>query len=248
MALTVRGCLLVVLGLSSSSAIFSRPTCQQFPASFIAVVDETIDAPDAFFLQDPDFTFFKEVMKLRDSEIQHTVDDAIQFFNKTFGLDFSLSPPSDKNEYFIENAKLMPFKFADINYHVTLNNWIQTGSTRSTCYQIFDGGFTVTFSADQRLHGSYGGSAGRVVGGIEYINYGFYVIAVCPQNPVVIQYQSAIPVRQEPTDGTNILRCDLYNRVLGYGKSDGIFTVGPASDDPGKYHLFARQAFVFPPN
>ena len=76
---------------------------------------------------------------------------------------------------------------------------------------IFDGGFTLTFSVDQQMYGDFGRSAGRAVGGIEYINYGFYAIAECPQSPVVIQHQSAIPVHQEPTDGTNILKCDLYN-------------------------------------
>ena len=49
-----------------------------------------------------------------------------------------------------------PFRLADdIDYLVTLNNWIQTGNTRSTCYRIRDRGFQVKFSDDQVLHGSY---------------------------------------------------------------------------------------------
>ena len=239
-------CLLA--GLSLEIARSSPQICEKFPASFVAVVDETIDAPDAFFLEDPDFTYFKEVMGLRDDAIQHTIEDAIKFFNQTFGLDFSLSSPNENNEYFFENAVMRSFRFADIDYLATVSHWIQTGSTRSACYQILDGGFTVSVSADQRLHGSYGGAEGVLVGGKEYVNYGFYVISSCQQSPVVIQYQSSIPVRQEPTDGTAILRCDLYNSVLGYGRSDGIFTITPEAGDPERFRLYARQAFVFPQN
>ena len=239
-----------VLAIASLEHVMSLETqsCQKFPATFLAIIDEEIDAPDAFFIDDPDFTYLKEVLKLRDDAIQHTIDDAFKFFNETYGLDFSTSPPNEKNEYVFENARFRPFRFADIDYLVTLNNWIQTGSSRSTCYNIHDGGFTVSFVADQLLRGSYGGASGALAGGIEFVNYGFYVIDVCQQSPVVIQYQSASPVRQEPTDGTFILRCELYNRVLGYGHSDGIFTVEPVPGDAGKFHLLARQAFVFPSN
>ena len=192
----------LVLALAGSGAVkaIQTPTCPQFPASFIAVIDEKIDAPDSFFNSDPDLSYLKEVLKLRDDAIQHTIDDAIKFLNETYGLDFSLSPPEEQNEYIFENARLRPFRFADISYIVTVNNWIQTGSTRSTCYQIRDGGFTVSFSADQILRGSYGGADGILAGGTEFMNYGFYVINVCQQSPIVIQYQSASPVRQEPTD------------------------------------------------
>ena len=37
----------------------SPPTCGQFPASFLAFIDQTIDSPDAFVVADPEYTFFK---------------------------------------------------------------------------------------------------------------------------------------------------------------------------------------------
>ena len=111
-----------------------------------------------------------------------------------YGFDFFLSPPNEQNQYFFENARLRPFRFADIDYLVTLNNWIQTGRTRSTCYQIHDGRFTVTFSADQILRGSY---HGELAGKIEFVNYGWVLCRGCVS--LVIQYS---PVCQEPTDGT----------------------------------------------
>ena len=50
-----------------------------------------------------------------------------------------------------------------------LINWIQSGSTRSNCYNLRDGVFTVSFSDNVTLHGSYGGSAGKPAGSTTYI-------------------------------------------------------------------------------
>ena len=140
----------------------SPPSCQQFPALFPAAIEQNIDSPGAFIVPDPELTFLKEVVKFTDGEIQGITDYAMKFFNETFGLDFSVSPPNQQNEYFYQNAILSPNRLADdVEYLVTLNNWIQTGSTRSTCYPIRYGGFQVTFSADQTLHGSYGEASGK---------------------------------------------------------------------------------------
>ena len=102
-------------------------TCGQFPASFLGIVDQNINSLDDFIFADPQLTFFRDIMKFRDDTIQHTLEDAFKFFNQTYGLDFSLSPPTDQNEYFYQNARLSPFRLADdIDNLVTLNNWIQT--------------------------------------------------------------------------------------------------------------------------
>ena len=148
----------LVEGLQVVASIQSPPppTCGQFPASFLAVIDQNIDAPDFFIVADPELTFFKQVLNFRDIEESKTFDNAIKFFNESYGLDFSLSPPTDQNEYFYQNAKMGQFRLAEeVDNVVTLNNWIQTGNTRSTCYRIRDRGFQVKFSDDQVVHGSY---------------------------------------------------------------------------------------------
>ena len=227
----------------------SPPTCGQFPASFLAFIDQTIDSPDAFVVADPEYTFFKEVLGFRDDDIQHTIGDAIQFFNESYGLDFSFSPPNDQNEYFYQNAKLSSGRFAaDVIYWVTLNNWIQTGSTRSTNYRMRDGGFQVTFSGDQLLHGSYGGADGVPIGGNANVIYGFYSIEVCDQSPIVIQFKSATPTRQEAIDGTLNINLDIYNRVLGYGKAQGFFNVIRDTNNPDKFRLVTRNIMTFEVN
>ena len=222
-------------------------TCQQFPASFLAIINEKINPPFTVIVDDPKLTFFKEIMNFREDAIQHTINDVMKFYNETYGLDFSLSSPNEKNEYFYQNAKLSPFEMTDnVEYLVTVNNWIRTGSTRSNCYQIRDGGFRVTFSADQTLRGTYGGESGVVVGVTEPLFYGFYNIDVCEQSPVIIQYQSASPLRQVPVDGFSIINCDVYSRTLGYGKAQGVFILTQDPEDPNAFRLSGRNAFTFP--
>ena len=224
----------------------SAPTCQLFQASFLAVIEATLDAPDAFIHPDHDLTFFREVMKFRDAQIQHTIDDAFKFFNDSFGLDFSVSPPNEYNQYFYENAVMGPFRFVNVEYLVILSNWIQTGVPRSNCYLIRDGGFMVTFTAAQTLYGTYGGDPGIEVATAESLYYGYYNIDVCQQSPIIIQFQSGSPIRQVPVDGINVINGDLYSQVLGYGKAEGVFSVKPSPDEPGKFHASARSVFTFP--
>ena len=248
MGVWIYSLVLALSGLEVSLLVHgSPPSCQhQFPASFLGVIEQNIDSPDAFIVPDPELTFLKGVMKIRDGVIQNIISNSIKFFNETFGLDFSLSPPNDQNEYVYQNATLRLFKVAEnIEYTVTLNNWIQTGRTRSTCYQIRDGGFQVTFSADLTLHGSYGGASGKPAGVTEALYYGFYQIEVCQQSPVVIQYQSASPLRHVPIDGIGVINCDLFNRNLGYGKAMGAFTATPDPSSPGQYRAVGRNAFTF---
>ena len=144
---------------------------------------------------------------------------------------------------------MAPFIFPDnIEYIVSINNWIQSGNTRSSCYRLRDGGFTVSFSANQTLYGSYGGVYGRPGRVSDSLFYGFYNIPVCEQSPVIIQYQSGTPLRAEPIDGTSIINCDLYNRVLGFGKANGVVTVVPDENQPGRFRATFRNAFTFPLN
>ena len=187
-------------------------------------------------------------MNFRDSDIQHTIEDAIQFFNNTYGLDFSDSVPNEKNEYFIWNiTKMSPFIFpTHINYVVNENFWIRAGNTRSSCYHIHNGGLRVTFLADQVLHGSYGGTKGKPVGPSDELFYGLYNIDVCQQSPVIIQFQTSVPFRAEPIDGMVPFNLDIYNNVLGQGNAQGIFRIFPDPKEPGRFRAVGRNVFSFP--
>ena len=51
-------------------------------------------------------------MIFRNADIRHFAEDAIYFFNETYGLNFSTSLlPNDQHELFSENAKMNLFFF-----------------------------------------------------------------------------------------------------------------------------------------
>ena len=240
------GFLIGIFCLQFSVSLCDFKGCSEFTATFVALSDQILDDPNAL-INDQEMTFLKEDMGLRDDDIQHIFEDAIEFYNETYGLDFSNSPPNEQNEYFFENAKMILFRFHEnVHYQVIFNNWIQTGKTRTTCHDIQIGGYHVTFTGDQLLHGSYGGDKGIPAGVGTTIQYGYDVIHVCDQSPVIVQFQNASPFRSEPVDGALFLNLDIYNNILGYGKSLGVINTKPDPDNPGKHRLVSRIVFTFP--
>ena len=234
----------VFVSLQLPVTLCDPQNCPDFTATFVGVVDQTINYSGRH--SDPEMIFFKEDMGLRDEDIQHVFEDAIKFYNETYGLDFSNSQPNEQYEYFFENAKLSPFRLnEDVQFQVILNNWIQTGNVHTACRGIRFGGYWVTFTGDQLLHGSYGGDEGIPAGVEDSIEYGYDVIDVCDQSPVIIQFQNAIPSRLEPVDGTFLFDLDTYNQVLGYGKALGIASRRPDQDKPGYFRLIVRLVYTF---
>ena len=237
---------ILVFAVSSLTVLSQTCPSKPFSAVFTASIDQTFDTFKDFLQDDPELHFFKTYMQFRDTAIEHTVDDAIQFFNNKFGLDFSASTPNEKNERFFENATMSPFISSDeVNYIVTINNWFRSGNTRSTCYLIRDGGFRVTFSANQTLRGSYGGDTGKPAAAAHSLTYGFYNIDVRQQSPLIIQYRSGTPYRIDRIDDIDIgiSNLELYNRVLGCGRAQGIVTV---TRKDGRFHVSGRSTFTFP--
>ena len=223
--------------------------CPDFAATFTGLADQIIDNNNSVLFNDVEHTYFKDILGFKDDEIQHAFQDALKFFNETYGLDFSHSQLNEKNEYVLGNAKLHPFRFReDVQYKVVLNNWIQTGNTRTTSYDLHDGGWRVAFTGDKLLHGSYGGVDGITAEVGNLINYGFYRIDACDQSPVIIQFQNVGLIRQVPVEGVLYWDFDVYNNVLGHGKAFNIGFTDPVLDDPTKGHLVIRSVFTFPTN
>ena len=248
---------IVAIFVSSLALVLSINDCPDdiFPATFLAIIDGTFncfitDAVGCFVIDailDSEMIFFKETLKFRDEEIQHTTNDAFQYFNDSFGLDFSLSAPDNQNLRELGDAVMFPFVVPDeAGYQVVANSWIRTGSTRSTCHRFHKGGFVAFFKDDMTLHGTYGGTEGKPIGIGGAIAYGFYYIESCEQSPVLIQYQSRTPYRVEPVDGIGIINWDLYSRVLGYGRAQGVVNITPDPDEPGRFHYSVRNGFTFP--
>ena len=234
---------ILIFAVSTLAVLSQDCPSEHFSAVFVSGTEQTIDTPE-IHPADPDLFFFKNVMRFTEEEIYHIFEDAINFFNSTFGIDFSASPPNEQNERFFENAIMSPFNTSeDINFLVTANNWIRNGNTHSNCYKLHDGGIRVTFSGDQTLYGSYGGADGKPTGNM--LVYGFFRIDACQQSPVIIHIRCDTPFRIEPVDGTIISSCIAYNRVLGYGRERGYGSIKPDPNEPGKFRVTAGNIFTF---
>ena len=64
----------------------------------------------------------------------------------------------------------------------------------------------------------YGGPEGKPVGIGNGLGYGFYSINACQQSPIILQFQSATPLRTEPIDEISVTDEHVYNPVLGHGR------------------------------
>ena len=233
--------------IASTSAGSQPQECPEewFDATFVGIVDKVVPAAEFINQIDPGFSFFKDIMKFTDEEIEEATQDAITFFDTKFGLDFS-SEPDEMGHRFYQNATFLPFKFPVVDFAVTFNRWIVNGNTRTLCFPIHDGGFQVAFNQPQLLHGTYGGTEGQPINPGEAMVWGFYNIPVCPQSPVVIRFMSSTPLRNEPIDGFNIINYDLFHRSLGNGTTQGVFKVTPLPDKPGMLHVNTRVIITFP--
>jgi len=142
---------------------------------------------------DTNLTFFSEVLGYSDEEIQQETQNALQFFSKRFGLEFSLSQPNELGLRFFQNATLQPVRIRVPIVYATLNRWLLTGNTRSKCFLVQTGGFFVTFSGEQILKGTYGGKEGIDTPSTTLAYY-YMSILVPPCESIVIQRQSSVPV------------------------------------------------------
>ena len=80
---------------------------------------------------DTNLTYFREVLGYNEDEIQQDTQNAFQFFNERFGLDFSLSQPNEQGLRFFQNATFQPTRQPS-GIVATFNRWLLTGNTRSS--------------------------------------------------------------------------------------------------------------------
>ena len=95
----------VVIALISGIPIaYGQEDCPQ-GAEFIISFDSVVSVAE--FRQnipDPNLTFFRNVLKFSEQEIQTATQSAIEYFNTTFGLDFSESEPNQQSQQIFQNA------------------------------------------------------------------------------------------------------------------------------------------------
>ena len=226
----------------SSARSSNCPTPQWYVAEFVGIADKVVSTPVIF---DSSLSFFRDVMLFTEEEIMQLEEDAIQFFNTRFGLDFSQSEPDEWGQRFYQNATFFPARLSpEVQYAVTFNRWIVSGNTKSVCFETSIGSFRVEFSDEQILHGTYGGEEGIPVTSTDALAFGYYYIPVCPQEPLVIQFSTTTPFRAEPHDGFLYINLELFHHVWGRGLIRGTGLLTPTED--GHVHYTVREIFTFP--
>ena len=191
---------------------------------------------------DPNYTFYRETLRFTDAQMEQEVENAIQYYNTQFGLDFSDAEPNELGQRFVENATFQ-FNFFPANFTAVGNNWIMNGNTRSRCFNIGGAGFEMPFNGSMMLHGVYGGEEGKPVQVGESVVHGYLIIFdACNHQPIIIQFQTETPGRFLPVEGWLIEEFKLYNPWLGRGRLQNIFKFPQDRTMPTEI----QQVFSFP--
>ena len=227
-----------ILGLFMLHSTGAQSCSTPFQAAFAAITNEVVPAP----VPDPNYTYYRETLRFTDAQMQQEKENAIQYYNTQFGLDFSDAEPNELGQRFIGNATFQ-FNFFPVNFTAVGNNWIVNGNTRSRCFNVGGGGFEVTFNGSMMLHGIYGGEEGKPVQGGETIVHGYLIIFdACNHQPIIIQAQAEIPCRALPVEGWIIEEFKLYNPWLGRGRLQMIIIFSQDPTMPSEI----RQVYSFP--
>ena len=234
-------CSIVIISLFAVVVCDPNESCPDFSATFVMIIDQTI------------------LMTLSSSLMIQSRHSSRRLGLETMTFNMLLKTPSNSSTqhmasishltsiymYFFENATMNRYRVANhIRPSIVLSNWIQTGSTHLTCRRVTIGEFSVRFSGDQLLHGSYGGADGIPVASTvesgSVVAYGFIKIDVCDQSPVIIKVQHHY-VEYPLTDQFP----QIYNNVLGHEKAYGSDSFKVDQKNPGKFRLLSRMVYTF---
>ena len=213
-----------------------------FAAEFSVISNNTFAAVDAG--PDTDYTFLREIARFTPQEIEADLQNAIDFYATRFGLDYS-SEPDEFGVRSFQNTTFSPVNFP-VTFTATVNSWLKSGSTRSTCYPVRTGGYIIRFNADQILYGTYGGEQGILASSNDGLGYGYFVIDVCPQEPLLIRFENTIPDRFEPINGYSVIKEDVFHRTLGEGLALGTSKTTIESADGSILRYEFRVVLHFP--
>ena len=238
---------LVVITLISGIPIaYGQEDCPQ-GAEFIISFDNIVSLAE--FQQnipDPNLNFFRNVLKYSEQEIQTATQSAIEYFNTTFGLDFSESEPNEQGQRIFQNASFSAGK-VPITATTKANRWLVNGNTKSRCFDVRLGWFRTSFLGEQVLHGTYGGTEGRTVDApaTDRLTLLYVWINTCPQSPVVILVKPTAPSSRTP-DGISIEPGVASHHILGSGVSLLTLLVEPLPPDQRLARVVLYRSIVFP--
>ena len=235
----------MLLGLLIVNNVTSQSCSTPFDA-VISVVTDLVVPTSSLQNADPEMKFFTETLRFTAEETNQVMENAIRFYNTQFGIDFSNVEPNEANQRFFEYGTFEPLA-APYNGTIIANRWIVNGNTRSKCFTIRAGYFSINFNDTTMLHGVYGGEEGKQVNAGDFVDYGYFALfGACAQQPILIQYQSDVPARILPVERWVIEEFRLYNRQLGRGRAQRVFKNRLSPGDPTMAILDSQHLFSFP--
>ena len=234
--------------LVTNAAAQSCPANLNSEAQIVLYADRVLSAEVLQPISvDTNFTFFREVLGFDDAEIQQETQNAFQFFNERFGLDFSLLEPNELGVHFFQNATFKSFRAAG-GPTATFNRWLLTGNTHSKCFTTAIGGYRVDFTGEQTLRGTYGGEEGIQVTNNRVLLYDYISISVPHRDPVVIQRWTPIP-NEAQQFGLYVLFYELSHPTLGQGAQQGFVQTELVTENGTSVNRRSGSSVLtFPPN
>ena len=237
------------------SVLVSNAAAQSCPANLnseaqIVFHSNRMFSPEALqaALVDTNLTFFREVLGFNDTEIEHVTQNALQFFNERFGLDFSQSEPNELGIRSFENAIFQPSRQPS-GIFATFNRWLLTGNTRSRRFIVSIGGYYVNFIGEQTLRGTYGGEEGIQVTSGRVVSYDYLSISIPRRDPFVIQRRTTIPTESLQFEGIYVLFFEVSHPTLGRGGFQGFFQTERGTENGTTILRRSVSAVAtFPPN
>ena len=196
---------------------------------------------------DPGLLYFREDLKFTEAEVEQATQQAIEFFNERFGLNFSGVEPDELGRRGFQNAIMSPYRIP-INVTISAGNrWLINGRQgTSRCFDMQQGGYSVDMNGTQRLFGTWGREEGVEVPSGVSLTFFYYLIHNCPQSPTIIRVQSNTPAYVVPYDGLVVQNNDLFNRQLGQGLESGFNIIIPLAPDFTTARVIAHPVMTFP--
>lgn len=194
--------------------------------------DPTYTAPSGTFFQ-------KEIMHRSDAEIAEQLAQAKAFFKERFGIDeangdvsvgLSMFDPRNNYRAYVIGGEKVPD-----------SGWV-----------VRDGGINAVATKDTFFHGTYGGPAGKFVKAGTAVTFGDYNIlrtqgeSAQPAEPLILHYQSDLPIKPADSDGVRTFRCELIDPLTGHhGIAQGV--IAPMRDaGNGQIQVSIRNTLTFP--
>ena len=218
---------------------------ERFDVVWSVLMDRIVPASTTFN-NDPSYSFFSDVLNYDAEQLNSTIQDAFDYYNERFGLDYSQASQDSQSRRFFQNSFFEPFRVGPaLRLTATVNRWLINGVLGSnTCVQMLEGGFTVRFIGNQTVFGTYGGTEGRTLHPTDDIGYAFFRLNICNHNPLILQCQAVTPTFLDPV-GLGIRNWECFNQFLGRGLILG--AQGPLSTgDPNTRRVVVRHTITFP--